>query len=408
MKKIVILEVTFFRVLTIILQLVFLKIYSNYLSIYELGLYYLFMTLSYSFNAIFLVPLDYFQQSKLYLLKNEKKSISSFLPINIFVFKVSVILLVFIEIIIYIIDSSFLLVGIILVLFALVSYANNLLRGFLNNFEYRRNAIYTLLVESTLKILLFWVAIQFFSASSTLLFFTTTISMIIICLALILILIKKEEFKYTNRNCFKFIDIYHFSYPISFGAVINWIQLQGYRILLAPMGHIETIGLYATVANIGHTGMNAASTVYGQLFVPNIYKTNGEYIKKYIGFAILVILFVLFVGMIFSETLVVLLTSNKFAEYSYLIGYGILAESGNFIIGGLSIYLTIHNLTKKTIIASWIGLLSFVSVFFILYLKDFLSAWTIGLPIVLSQLFVAIYLYYIVFFIYNIKDKAHE
>ena len=408
MKKIVILEVTFFRVLTIILQLVFLKIYSNYLSIYELGLYYLFMTLSYSFNAIFLVPLDYFQQSKLYLLKNEKKSISSFLPINIFVFKVSVILLVFIEIIIYIIDSSFLLVGIILVLFALVSYANNLLRGFLNNFEYRRNAIYTLLVESTLKILLFWVAIQFFSASSTLLFFTTTISMIIICLALILILIKKEEFKYTNRNCFKVIDIYHFSYPISFGAVINWIQLQGYRILLAPMGHIETIGLYATVANIGQTGMNAASTVYAQLFVPNIYKTNGEYIKKYIGFAILVILFVLFVGMIFSETLVVLLTSNKFAEYSYLIGYGILAESGNLIIGGLSIYLTIHNLTKKTIIASWIGLLSFVSVFFILYLIDFLSVWTIGLPIVLSQLFVAIYLYYIVFFIYNIKDKAHE
>ena len=408
MKKIVILEVTFFRVLTIILQLVFLKIYSNYLSIYELGLYYLFMTLSYSFNAIFLVPLDYFQQSKLYLLKNEKKSISSFLPINIFVFKVSVILLVFIEIIIYIIDSSFLLVGIILVLFALVSYANNLLRGFLNNFEYRRNAIYTLLVESTLKILLFWVAIQFFSASSTLLFFTTTISMIIICLALILILIKKEEFKYTNRNCFKVIDIYHFSYPISFGAVINWIQLQGYRILLAPMGHIETVGLYATVANIGQTGMNAASTVYAQLFVPNIYKTNGEYTKKYIGFAILVILFVLFVGMIFSETLVVLLTSNKFAEYSYLIGYGILAESGNLIIGGLSIYLTIHNLTKKTIIASWIGLLSFVSVFFILYLIDFLSVWTIGLPIVLSQLFVAIYLYYIVFFIYNIKDKAHE
>ena len=378
MKKIVILEVTFFRVLTIILQFVFLKIYSNYLSIYELGLYYLFMTLSYSFNAFFLVPLDYFQQSKLYLLKNEKKSISSFLPINIFVFKVSVILLVFIEIIIYIIDSSFLLVGIILVLFALVSYANNLLRGFLNNFEYRRNAIYTLLVESTLKILLFWVAIQFFSASSTLLFFTTTISMIIICLALILILIKKEEFKYTNRNCFKVIDIYHFSYPISFGAVINWIQLQGYRILLAPMGHIETVGLYATVANIGQTGMNAASTVYAQLFVPNIYKTNGEYTKKYIGFAILVILFVLFVGMIFSETLVVLLTSNKFAEYSYLIGYGILAESGNLIIGGLSIYLTIHNLTKKTIIASWIGLLSFVSVFFILYLIDFLSVWTIG------------------------------
>ncbi len=45
--------------------------------------------------------------------------------------------------------------------------------------------------------------------------------------------------------------------------------------------------------------MNAASTVYAQLFVPNIYKTNGEYTKKYIGFARLVILFVLFVGMIF-------------------------------------------------------------------------------------------------------------
>lgn len=408
MNKIVALEVVFFRILTIVLQLLFLKIYSNYLSVYELGLYYLFMTISYSFNAIFLVPLDYFQQSKLYLLKNEKKSLGSFLPINYIVIQVAIVLLLVVEIVIYFMDSKFLLIGVLLVLFALLSYANNLLRGFLNNFEYRRNAIYTLLGESILKIVLFVIAIQYITPSSTVLFLTTSVSLMIVTCVLLLILVKKDEFKHRDKNIFHLKDIYHFAYPISFGAVINWIQLQGYRMLLAPMGHIETIGLYTTVANVGHAGMNAASTVYAQLFVPNLYKTHGKDIKQYIQWALLTIIGVFGIGMLFSRELVSLLTNNSFAEYSYLIGYGILIESSNFIVGGLSIYLTIHNLTKKTMIASWIGLVSFIVIFAILYFLDSISVWTIGLPIVLSQLFVAIYLYYIVFYIYNIKETIHE
>lgn len=408
MNKTVFFEITFSRALSIVLQLVFLKIYSNYLTVYELGIFYLLMTISYSFNAFFLVPLDYFQQSKLYLLKNEQKSLLSFLHLNLFVLKISLMLLIAMELIIYIVDKNFLLIGALLIIFSLLSYINNLLRGFLNNFEYRRNAIYTLLGESILKIALFLIAIRFINASSTLLFFTTSASMLFISFTLLLMVVKKEEFKHSDKNIFHFKDIYHFAYPISFGAVINWIQLQGYRMLLAPMGHIETIGLYATVANVGHSGMNAASTVYAQLFVPNLYKTHGKDIKQYIQWALLTIIGVFCIGMLFSRELVSLLTNNSFAEYSYLVGYGILAESGNFIIGGLSIYLTIHNLTKKTMIASWIGLVSFILIFAILYFLDSISVWTIGLPIVLSQLFVAIYLYYIVFFIYNIKETMHE
>jgi len=408
MNKTVFFEITFSRAFSIVLQLIFLKIYSNYLTVYELGIFYLLMTISYSFNAFFLVPLDYFQQSKLYLLKNEKKSLISFLPLNLFVLKISVMLLIAIELIIYILDKNFLLIGALLIVFSLLSYVNNLLRGFLNNFEYRRNAIYTLLGESILKIVLFLIAIRFINASSTLLFFTTSASMLFISFILLLIVVKKEEFKHSDKNIFHLKDIYHFAYPISFGAVINWIQLQGYRMILAPMGHIETIGLYATVANVGHSGMNAASTVYAQLFVPNLYKTHGKDIKRYMQWALVTIIGVLSVGILFSREFVSLLTNNSFAEYSYLIGYGILAESGNFIIGGLSIYLTIHNLTKKTMIASWIGLVSFALIFVALYFLDAISVWTIGLPIVVSQLFVAIYLFYIVFFIYYIKETIHE
>jgi len=174
--------------------------------------------------------------------------------------------------------------------------------------------------------------------------------------------------------------------------------MQGYRVLLAPLGYIEIMGLYTTVANVGQSGMNAASVIYSQLFVPNLYKTNGKDIFGYTKMALGIILVVILVSTFFSKEIVALLTNSFFSQYSYLIFYGILAEGSNMIIGGLSIYLTIHNLTAKTIVASWIGLITFIVSFGLLYFLNIFSVWTIGLPIVLSQLSVVIYMIYLVFY----------
>ncbi|QEH07210.1 hypothetical protein [Sulfurospirillum multivorans] len=400
-NKVVFFEIIFFRSLSIVLQLVFLKLYSNYLSVYELGIYYLLVTLSYSINAFLLVPLDYFQQSKLHYLKSAQKSLRSFLPLNKQIFYIVVFLMVLTECTIFFIDSSLLFTVLLIFLLSPLFYFNTVVRGFLNNLDYRRNAIYTLVGEGFIKISFFLLLIQYFNASAVLLLVATILATFCISVILYLLLRKKEEYLIPEKATFSSQEVFHFSYPISISAIINWIQMQGYRVLLAPLGYIEIMGLYTTVSNVGQSGMNAASVIYSQLFVPNLYKTNGKDIFGYTKIAFGVILVVILVSTFFSKEIVTLLTNSFFSQYSYLIFYGILAEGSNMIIGGLSIYLMIHNLTAKTIVASWAGLITFIVSFGFLYFLNIFSVWTIGLPIIFSQLGVVIYMIYLVFYKYK-------
>jgi|GEM_PF-746531 len=400
-NKAVFFEILFFRSLSIVLQLVFLKVYSNYLSIYELGIYYLMATLSYAINAFLLVPLDYFQQSKLHYLKSTQKSLRSFIPLNKQILYIVLFLMVLTESMMFFIDSSLFLPVLLIFLLSPLFYFNTLVRGFLNNLEYRRNAIYTLVGEGFLKISFFLLLLHYFNASAVLLFIATILATFCISNVLYVFLRKKEEYLISEKAIFNFQEVFHFSYPISISAIINWIQMQGYRVLLAPLGYIEIMGLYTTVSNVGQSGMNAASVIYSQLFVPNLYKTNGKDIFRYIKMALGVILMVILISTLLSEEIVTLLTNSFFSQYSYLILYGILAEGSNMIIGGLSIFFTIHNLTAKTMIASWIGLVTFIVSFGLLYFLNIFSVWTIGLPIVSSQLSVVIYMIYLVFYKYK-------
>ncbi len=397
LNRLVVAEVVLFRILSVILQLVFLKIYSNYLSIYEIGLYYLFITISYSLNAFLLVPLDFFQQSKLYSLKDKNQSLRSFSFINIFILKASFLTLIVVEFIIWFFDKDSMLVVLLMFILSVLIYFSLLMRGWLNNLNYRRNAIYTLFAESILKIGFFVSLVYFFQATSLLLLASMVASMLVINIVLYFLISRKSEYNKKNKCVFSLNEILVFSYPISFAAIINWIQTQGYRIILAPMGYMEIIGIYATVSKIGESGMSAVSSVYNQLFIPDLYKSNGEFILKYIVAAIIVIVIVLIVGVSFSKEIVELLTNENFSKYSLIITYGILAESGNLIIGGLSIYLTIHSLTKKILLSALIGIVSFSVSFLLLYMFYEVSIWTIGGPIILSQLLMIFYLFYVVY-----------
>jgi O-antigen/teichoic acid export membrane protein len=163
-----------------------------------------------------------------------------------------------------------------------------------------------------------------------------------------------------------------------------------------PLGFVEAVGIFGTVANVGSSGMNACSTVFSQLYIPNIYKTNGKYIKTYLRNALLAIAFVLVVSTLLSKIIVGLLTKQEFVNYSLIILFGILTEAGNFIIGSLTIYLTIHNLTKTTVKMSAIGLFVFFLSFASLYIFKLINVYTLGIPMVLTQLIISIGLYTIV------------
>jgi O-antigen/teichoic acid export membrane protein len=396
LKKTFIIEIASIRVLTVIFQLVFLKAYTHYTSLYELGIYYFLFTIAYALNAFLLVPLDYFQQSKLYKLKSESASLKSFYLINAWVLKFALCLLIVSDIICYFINPKVCLVIALLTFLSLSIYFVNLLRGFINNLENRRYASYTLLIETICKILFFLLYNYLFGSSALVILSAMLSASLLSFVILFIFLTSLPEFKLPQINYFIPKEIIAFSYPMSIGAVINWIQLQSYSLILVPLGFVESVGIFGTMANVGSSGMNACSTIFAQLYVPNIYKSNGTYIKKYLRMALLAIAFVFTVSALSSKIIIGLVTKHELVKYSLLILFGILTEAGNFIISGLSVYVTIHNLTKTTLKLSLMGVLVFFLSFIMLYAFKYINVYTLGIPMVITQLIICLGLYAIV------------
>jgi len=391
-KKILLAEISVVRLIVILLQLYFLKLYSKYTSTYDLGIYYFWVTASYSLNALILVPLDYFQQSRLYYLKSNQISIKSFKGINQFVFWSGILISTVSLVITGIIQANMCLYIFFSIATSYGVYYVNLYRGFINNLERRRQAIYTLLLEVTVKIFLYLLLLKFFAATSLLIMMVSLFASATSLLVLLYFTRRLEEYKFIKHENYSFGEIFKFSYPLSLSAAINWIQLQGYRLLLVPLGLVEMVGIYGTVSNVGTGGMNAYSTIFNQLFLPNLYKTDGKYITTYLRNAILSILFIMICSFILKDYIVTFLTKPAFKTFSILILYGIVAEAGNFLVNGLTVYMTIHKLTGKTTKIGFWGLLFFFSTFGILFILKAITIYSIGLPITLTQLFTVVVL----------------
>lgn len=397
LRKSAFLEIAVIRIIVVLLQLIFLKIYTNFTPVYEIGIFLFLLTISYSLNAFLLVPLDYFQQSQVYVLKESGYSLQSFFKLNLWILKVSTCLFVFIELFCFIFKNTYCVIITLITLLALSSYFVNLTRGIINNLEKQRQAVYCLLLEGSLKIIFFMIFKFFFEPSATIILLSLLCASIFSFLVLSFLVSRLTEFKSDKIQVYEYKKILSFSYPISIGAVINWIQLQGYRMILVPLGLVEVVGLYGTVSNVGASGMNAFSIVFSQLFIPKLYKSNGQYIKTYLRNAFFLILLVLVVGYILSPLIVKLLTNSTFVKYSSVIVFGILSEAGNFIIGALTIYLTIHNLTKYTIKVNILGFLVFCSSFLSFFYFNLINIYTVGLPIVLTQFVIVSYLLLVVY-----------
>lgn len=403
MKAFSYIEVIGIRLLTVLIQLLFIKCVTNAISVNELGIYYFLLTISYTLNAVLFVPLDYFQQSTLYKYIKEEISIKSY-----FVFNKRLLVPIFVLIIVGSVsigcfDLYYSVVFIATMLMSIGTYASLFLRGFVNNLEHRRRAAYNLFLEGILRILFLYLLFGVFEATPLTVLFAFILASYVTNVLLLIFIIKLPEYRLGKTINVKIVDVFRFSYPISIGAIANWIQLQSYRLVLVPFGYSEAVGFYATVANVGTSGMNVCSTIYNQLFIPDLYKTKGRFLGKYISYALGIILVVLLVTLFLKNILVELLTNSNYMRYSYLIFYGIIVEAGNFIVGAFTSFLGIHNMTKYSLKVSLVGAFSFIFIFLFVLFTNNITPHTVGIPIVLSQLIVMGYLGVIVYKIYNIQ-----
>jgi hypothetical protein len=131
--------------------------------------------------------------------------------------------------------------------------------------------------------------------------------------------------------------------PVRFGkqltavgtsGLLNWAQLQGYRPLVAAM-HFpsEIVGTVALLTTLGGTAANAVCSVMAQLNVPRQYASGGKSSFRYLQQLLLAIaatcIAVLPLGYLFIE----LTGKTSLRPFLYLVGIGVLLESGNAIVG---------------------------------------------------------------------------
>jgi O-antigen/teichoic acid export membrane protein len=382
------------RLIVVLLMLVNIKLYTSFLDKSDLGIYFFLITVSYFANALIFVPLDYYQQSNLleYLKQFGLGQIKRFIKFLLFYFFLaSLFILIFILIFLPEYAIDFLLCA----LLSVAIYLTQTLRNTLNNLKHNNLVSYNYIIESIVKVLIFWIFCFFMNkVDSRLLILSSILGLNFSILHSSYFLIKYyPEKRNPSAFSFNFIKIVKHSLPLSFGAITNWLQIQGYRLFLVPLGYSDVVGIYSTVSNIGSSGIGILTVIYNNHFVPELYSSLGKTLKKFVTVALSLILFAVFIIFFLSDFIVSIILSSEFIIYSKLICFGIIVDGSNVIIGAMSIKASIFNKTNLLIVYSLFGVLFSFLFFILLFFSKLITPYTIGIPLILSQIIVILIMF---------------
>ena len=388
------LSVPLVRLSAIIGQIVYVKIYSHHLSNYQLGIYFYLMTSSYFLNALIFVPMDYYQQSRVYPFREAGISLTVFLRFNKSLLLVIGVITVLVMLPCLFVGRVVAMEAVVCAALSVTLYVTTAFKNLLNNLDHKLMVALIFLVEVVLKTGLFYAAMRVFPPQAIYLLGSNILALLIVLGLLILAARRRRIFSDGSAHRVDYREAIQFSYPLAIAAIANWLQSQGYRLLLVPLGYTEMVGLYGVVSNVGVTAMSAVSVIFGQMYSPRLYQTQGGYLRTYLRHALLLVGFILLIGYACSGFVVPLLTGHNRAPYSHLFVYGVGTEAGNFLAGALAIYMTIKNRTKVIMNSAFVGVLTVAVAVSIVYFAGRTSVFTIGLPIVFSQAAVVIYMLY--------------
>lgn len=388
--------ISFARLLVIIFQLLYVKLFTNNLSETELGVYYFLVSTSYFFNAFLFVPIDLYQQSILYDLVKNNESLRTYIKVNkkiiipYFMFAIGAVFVC------SFINKTYSIYLILCVLMAVFLYKASFTKNILNNLEHKRIVCMLQIIEAVLKLLFLLIIFAALKKTAITLILSNCIALFISVLITFFAFYKLNIWKNNNKieKTVSMQQVFSFCYPLSISAGLNWIQLQGFRLAFVPLGYAETIGVFSAVVGVGMAAMSAVSLIYSQCFLPKVYKTNGNFIFRYLQGGLFIVAFVTIVSWCSSDWIIPLLTKTQFIGYSKLIVYGVLIEAGNFIIGGLSVKLAIDGKTRTVLTGAVASVLFVITTLAIAYKTRQISYHVFGIVLVTSQIVMAAYIYY--------------
>ncbi|MGK5008336.1 hypothetical protein [Janthinobacterium sp. MDB2-8] len=379
------------RLVSIGVGFAFIKIYTNNLTTDQLGKYFYLITLSYVMNALVFVPVDYYLQARL-ALSGKDIPLKALLKLNRTVCSSALLLcLAFSVPLLYLGKIQIWdLAGIYAT--AVFLYLCNFSRGLLNNRGHKIFVVNMLVFESALKIGLFVLAVAYTSASADLLLYSSVAAFALEMLLIAFYFSRKLSYNWSDEGIEPYRTVFRKSYALSIGAVCNLAQLQFYRLMYVWAGAPATAAIYTVVTNLGGAGMTAISSVYSQIFLPKIYASKGKYTLTYIRNALLLAAFVAVGAAIFGQYALMLLTKNDYAQYAQAISYGVLVEAGNMVIGAATVFLMLRNASKIMIFYNIAAAVVSVAGGFVVMTYWPENVFLIGVPIALSQIFIAAFL----------------
>ena len=358
-----------------------------------MGIYFFWGTVSYLVSALLFVPLDYYQQAQIHPLKEKGYSLLSLLRLNTRIIFFFAIVFVLLLVIVFFINNKYSLYLLVAGLMAITQHIVNSLRGGLNNLGFRQSAALTQLFEVILKVSLLAAFIWGVQGTSLTVMGTNTFALFISIFLLLWLTLQKDFWSGIEVPQPSTRSVILFSWPISIGALVNWGQTQGFRLVLIPMGMSEIVGVFSTINAIGIAGMSVAVATYFKMFIPDIYKSGGQTTPNYLLGGIGLILIIFLISFIVLEPLVSLTTNVSFTPFRWLLLIGVLTEGCNLLIGGIGIHMTILGLTRPLLWCSIAGVFTAFLLLAGLIMGEMISVWTVGIPILASQIIVVVLSY---------------
>ena len=395
------------RLFSIAVGFFFIKIYTNNLATEEIGKYFYLVTLSYIMNALIFVPVDYYLQARL-ALHGKEIPVLALLKINKIVCLMALGLCI-----IFCLPLLYLgkvhqtdIPGIYIT--ALLLYLCNFSRGLLNNRGHKVFVVSMLVFEGAAKVGLFILVSKLIVATSGTLLYSSVMALLLEVLIILLYSSRKIAYSWLDEGIENYKTVFRKSYALSIGAICNLAQLQSYRLTYVWAGVPATAAIYVVVTNLGSSGMAAISSVYSQIFLPKIYASKGEFTLTYIRNALILTVIVLIGAAVTGKYLLLFLTKNDYVEYAQAIGFGVLVEAGNLVIGAATVYLMLNNAAKATIFCNIVAtIVSVVGGYLALHYWPE-NSFAIGVPIALSQIFITVFLVFYVIRSQKIKNKKSD
>lgn len=301
----------------------------------QVGLYYLYVTLSYLANALIFVGADYHLQRVLHDL-SEKKSINLpelFKYFSLILIPGFLLVLAFGTAYMYATSGTGLIVGIACASLASMTFLSALMRNLLQLSGMATKSALVNLFEQLMRLSITIAVVKAgFHNGESIIAANAIGALLAATMGIGLI------YRYMTRDN----RIYFFGYkkliksiiPIGSSGLMNWMQLQGYRPYVNyAFQRPDLIGAVSFLSSLGSTAANACLAILGQIWIPKQYASRGAATSRYFKIAVASIIGLALASLPAGWVFLHFTNHLDLMPYVFLVPVGVLVEGGNTLIG---------------------------------------------------------------------------